>query len=57
MAERAGVSLDIKRRLLAALGMAAIAAGVALWASGESPDLASAVQSSFVPVEDGSLLT
>lgn len=56
LAERAGDRLDIKRRLLAALGMAAIAAGVAMWGNGESPDLSDAVEAAFGPIEDGSLL-
>jgi AcrR family transcriptional regulator len=57
LAERAGKAIDIPSRLLAALGMATLAAGIAAWAEGVSTDLPASVESAFQPIEDGTLFS
>jgi AcrR family transcriptional regulator len=55
LAERAGKAVDIRSRLLAALGMATIATGIRAWAEGTSTDLIGSVEAAFQPIEDGTL--
>lgn len=55
LAARAGVGVDMKRRLLASVGIAALTGAIQAWNSGAETDLETAIRKAFVPVEDGTL--
>lgn len=55
LAARAGIKLDIKRRLLAAIGIATLTEAIQSWAHGTEVDLGQSVRNSFIVVEDGTL--
>ena len=56
LASRAALgAVDLKRRLLASVGMATLTAAIQAWYQGLEPELGQAVYNAFKPVEDGSL--
>jgi AcrR family transcriptional regulator len=55
LATRCGTQVDMKRRLLGSLAIAAIAAGVQDWSEDPRVKLDEAVAQAFVPAEEGTL--
>lgn len=55
LANRAGTELDMKRRVLGAIGVGALTAAIQAWTFGAATDLGDAVRDAFRYVEDGSL--